>query len=323
MAHSSVLPFISVIIPSYNHEAYLPQRIESVLNQTWQDFELILLDDCSTDDSRSIIEQYRNHPKVSHIIYNEQNSGSAFKQWQRGTGLAGGQYIWIAESDDYCDYSFLEKMVEVFAQAPDNTGLAYCKSMPVDHHSQVYDQSDWWMKRIDPLRWESDFVNNGKNEVAHYLAVQCTIPNASAVLFSARCFKEVAWEDLDFKVCGDWCIYVCMLQRYDIAYTALPMNYHRSHQANARSVYAQGSVPEQYRVLHFISKHFNIHKSRAFSKALDERLSLLISLVKNGGIAKKEFFHHLFMMRSFDPGYGYRLLRVLYAKVFHINLHFK
>jgi glycosyltransferase involved in cell wall biosynthesis len=71
-------PIVSVIIPNYNHAPFLKERIESVLNQSFQDFEVILLDDCSTDNSRDIIEQYRHHPRVSNIIFNEQNTGNTF-----------------------------------------------------------------------------------------------------------------------------------------------------------------------------------------------------------------------------------------------------
>ena len=53
-----------VIIPNYNHALYLQERLDSVFNQTYQDFEVIILDDCSTDNSREIIEKYANNPKV-------------------------------------------------------------------------------------------------------------------------------------------------------------------------------------------------------------------------------------------------------------------
>ena len=104
-------PLASVIIPNYNHAKYLEERIQSVLNQTYQNLELILLDDKSTDNSLEVINKYRDNPHVSQIVVNEHNSGSAFKQWHRGIELAIGELIWIAESDDYCSPTFLEVLV--------------------------------------------------------------------------------------------------------------------------------------------------------------------------------------------------------------------
>ena len=88
---------VSVIIPNYNHAKYLNQRIDSVLNQTYQNFEVIILDDCSPDNSKQVIEAYRGHPKISTIVYNEQNSGTTFKQWDKGLQLAKGEWVWIAD----------------------------------------------------------------------------------------------------------------------------------------------------------------------------------------------------------------------------------
>ena len=64
-------PLISVIVPVYKVEKYLPACLDSLLAQTYQNFELILLDDNSADNSRVILEKYRSHPKVSHILYND------------------------------------------------------------------------------------------------------------------------------------------------------------------------------------------------------------------------------------------------------------
>ena len=109
---------VSVIIPNYCHARFLNRRIDSVLNQTYDDFEVIILDDCSTDNSRDIIETYRHHPRVSHIVYNEKNSGSTFVQWDKGFELAQGQYIWIAESDDEAAPTFLEECVTQLEKHP-------------------------------------------------------------------------------------------------------------------------------------------------------------------------------------------------------------
>ncbi|RYE13814.1 MAG: glycosyltransferase family 2 protein, partial [Sphingobacteriaceae bacterium] len=103
-------PKVSVIIPNYNHARYLPQRIESVIHQTFQDIEVILMDDCSLDTSRTIIAQYAAQDNRIRVILNEQNSGSTFKQWNKGIALAKGEYVWIAESDDYAELDFLETL---------------------------------------------------------------------------------------------------------------------------------------------------------------------------------------------------------------------
>ena len=105
---------VSVIIPNYNHDKYLDVRIQSILNQTYQDFEIIILDDCSTDNSKAVIERYRDNDHVSHIVYNEKNSGTTFKQWEKGIELAKGDLLWIAESDDSCDCNFLDSLIPKF-----------------------------------------------------------------------------------------------------------------------------------------------------------------------------------------------------------------
>lgn len=124
-------PNVSVIIPNYNHAPYLIERIESVLNQTYQDFEVIILDDCSKDNSHEIIELYRNHSKVSQIEYNETNSGSTFKQWQKGISMAQGEWIWIAESDDVADFTFLEVLVAKTKKHLD-LSIIYSQSLKID-----------------------------------------------------------------------------------------------------------------------------------------------------------------------------------------------
>lgn len=126
-------PLVSVIIPNYCHVRYLDERITSVLNQTYQNFEVIILDDCSPDDgaSKAVIEKYRDNTHVSQIVYNEVNSGSTFKQWEKGFQLSKGELVWIAESDDKCEPDLLEKLVDGFRKY-DNVVVSYCSSKIID-----------------------------------------------------------------------------------------------------------------------------------------------------------------------------------------------
>ena len=117
-------PLVSVIIPNYNHARYLDQRIQTVLDQTYTNFEVIILDDCSTDNSLEVIAKYKDNPHVSQIVVNEQNSGSTFKQWDKGIHLAKGEIIWIAESDNYCELNLLEELVKAYTEK-ENTIMAY------------------------------------------------------------------------------------------------------------------------------------------------------------------------------------------------------
>jgi glycosyltransferase involved in cell wall biosynthesis len=129
------MPKVSVVIPNYNHARYLRQRIETVLRQTFQDFELILLDDCSTDESRSILSNYARDPRV-RLEFNDVNSGSTFKQWNKGVRLARGEYVWIAESDDYAEDRLLRQFVSVLEADPE-VAYVYCLSWGINTENQT------------------------------------------------------------------------------------------------------------------------------------------------------------------------------------------
>ncbi|HEY6502332.1 MAG TPA: glycosyltransferase family 2 protein, partial [Chitinophagaceae bacterium] len=160
----------SVIIPNYNHSTFLKQRIDSVLNQTYPGFELIILDDCSSDNSRGVIETYRGHEKISHIIYNERNSGSPFLQWKKGIGLTGNDWIWIAESDDFADPSFLQEAALAIKNHP-ATGIFYSDSFVVNEAGEKIDERFSLRKNniFHTEKWSHDYFTEGIHEINQYL----------------------------------------------------------------------------------------------------------------------------------------------------------
>jgi glycosyltransferase involved in cell wall biosynthesis len=248
---------VSVIIPNYNHVAYLAKRIESVLDQTFQDFELIILDDKSTDNSRKVIEQYNQHPKVSQIIFNEQNSGSTFKQWLKGIELSRGELIWLAESDDMADPEFLATLVQIMDREP-KVGIAYANSYYIDADDKIlrtYTQEfEVWSDR-----WQYDYINNGSDEVVRYLRFSPVILNVSSCIFRKSLFLKVGGCSEDFKLAGDWMTYVKMLQFADISYIARPLNYFRTHGQTVRSTSKQFvQFFENIKVICYIYKNFPV-----------------------------------------------------------------
>jgi len=182
------MPKVSVIVPNYNHSNYLNQRIDSIINQTYEDFELIILDDCSTDDSREVIDQYREHSKVSNIVFNKVNSGTTFKQWQKGIELAKGEYIWIAESDDWCEPNLLKTLMNGFA---DNSQcvIAYC---------QTYVITDNKITKISFHNKLAEYVN-GEKYIKEYLTGSCSIWNAGMVVFKKSHYLNLSDEFTTFR----------------------------------------------------------------------------------------------------------------------------
>lgn len=241
------MPSVSVIVPNYNHERYLRQRIDSILAQTYSDFELILLDDMSVDKSVELLQEYKNHPKVRALVVNEQNSGSTFKQWEKGIGLAQGKYIWIAESDDWAEPQLLERLVPLL-ERNENIGVAYCQSFQADAQGNIIGNYEHWTQYLHPSLWKSDFVQNGLEHIQHYLCQKNTLPNASAVLFRKSLIEKVMPLDTSYRICGDVKVWFDLLLRSDIAYVSTPLNYFRFHAQNVRESKAALMQEEQEKI---------------------------------------------------------------------------
>jgi glycosyltransferase involved in cell wall biosynthesis len=227
------MPTVSIVVPNYNHARYLQRRVDSILAQTYRDFELILLDDCSTDNSREILADYARDSNVQ-VEFNSENSGSVFKQWNKGVQKARGRYVWIAESDDYADPRFLARMVAILDGRPDAT-FAYCGSWRVDEEERHLASSDPYVDRLDADHWRTDFVVDGLRECQQFLVLCSPFANASAVVFRKDVYDSVGQADERLHLCGDYKVWAEMALKGKIAYVAEPLNYFRSHLESVRS----------------------------------------------------------------------------------------
>jgi len=129
----SIEPLVSVYITNYNYERFIRQSIESVLAQSLQDIELIIIDDGSTDNSKSIIEEYRNREGIS-IIY-QQNKGLNITN-NVAMRVAKGKYLMRLDADDYLVPEALEKMVALL-EADDDLGLVFPDYYYVDAEGNI------------------------------------------------------------------------------------------------------------------------------------------------------------------------------------------
>lgn len=216
-------PLISVIIPNYNHSSYLVQRIDSVLKQTFTNFEVILLDDCSTDNSPSILQSYSNHPAVAALILNKENTGNTFKQWERGISMAKGEYIWVAESDDYCDETFLERVSETIKAHPDAVVIRTGSHMTDENGNSTGEDLDYF---IDD---NSEQCFAGTKYIKGAMLFRNSIYNASMVVFKREAFNKIDRKYQNLRSTGDWLLWIEMLLQGDICEIRSKLNYFRQH----------------------------------------------------------------------------------------------
>ncbi|HNU59705.1 MAG TPA: glycosyltransferase family 2 protein [Aquaticitalea sp.] len=205
---------VSVIVPNYNHARFLQQRLDSIFNQTYQDFEVIILDDCSTDNSLEILEPYKNHPKVSAFIVNEKNTGSPFKQWEKGLRLAKGSYIWIAESDDSCELDFIETQLQCLDNAHAEVSVAA---------TRYFDDKNTIKGNCSHPIFKNDDLNHiycGQD------VLYCPVLNVSAIVFRANCVKNSAHYS-SHKLIGDRVFYHEMFYHGLFVYNAKTTSYFR------------------------------------------------------------------------------------------------
>tara|TARA_R110002051_G_scaffold139514_1_gene212200 strand:- start:13455 stop:16823 length:3369 start_codon:yes stop_codon:yes gene_type:complete len=226
-------PRISVVIPNYNYARFLPQRITSILNQELPVSEIIFLDDASSDESLAVAERMLKDCGINYrIVQNKKNSGSVFGQWRKGTELATGEIVWIAEADDWASARFTRVAVEAFRD-PDVV-ISYTQSNQINQKSEILCPHYLdYVADIDRERWRRSFVNDGRAELNAGLAVKNTLPNVSGVLFRREALAQVLTERFDeirsYRVAGDWCAYVHLAAHGKIAFDPRPLNYHRRH----------------------------------------------------------------------------------------------
>jgi glycosyltransferase involved in cell wall biosynthesis len=229
-------PKVTVIVPNYNHSAYLEKRLSSIFSQTYRNFDVVLLDDCSTDNSRAILEKYRQkYPSITRLELNEKNSGNVFFQWKKGMALADAGLLWIAESDDYCDPDFLEKLVPYFED--ESILLAYAHSIFVDEDGSRHNFTfEKYLADVSQEKWNHSYVETAHNEVKTALGLRNSIPNVSSVVFrkpdaAMPLLNDPAW--LGMKICGDWVFYLHLLRGGRLAYNRETNNYFRIHEASS------------------------------------------------------------------------------------------
>lgn len=148
---------ISIIVPIYNAEQYLDRCVESVVNQTYKNLEIILVDDGSIDASSQMCDNYAKKDSRIKVIHNE-NGGSAFAR-NAGIAIANGEYICFADSDDYLDNDMVEFLYNLLTE--NNADVARCGYYTNKNGVETTEFTDYSVKVINSLQAISDLATSG------------------------------------------------------------------------------------------------------------------------------------------------------------------
>ena len=255
-----------------------------------------------------MIESYRGHPKIQ-IEFNESNSGCVFKQWNKGLRKARGEYVWIAESDDYAAPKFFETLVKKMEENS-SVRLAFCDSFRVTGEEVAAARERWFGEFLEV--YQRDFVANGPEYVAAQMLFFNTIPNASSALFRRELAEKIGGADEFFRLSGDWLFWIQLLKFSDIAYVATPLNFYRYHEQTARHANLNNGVmiEDALRISTFVLKQFR-KVSPENAALVKERLTswyieTMVNQPEGIPLARRRLIQNL--AAELDPAVSHRLL---------------
>ncbi|MDA0420470.1 glycoside hydrolase family 99-like domain-containing protein [Vibrio alginolyticus] len=224
---------VSVAVPNYNYEQHIGDRLKSIFHQHYPIYELIVLDDKSPDSSvDAITSTAKQFNREIKLIVNDTNSGSVFKQWEKGARLAKSEYLWIAEADDLAEPEFISTIMA----GDTDFSLAYTDSKQIDeNNTHLADNYRYYYDQGMVKLLDKGGIFDGSKVIEEALAIKNQFMNVSSVMFKTQslvdCFDQYMQDVLKFKVAGDWFIYVQALSQPQARCKVVSesLNTHRRH----------------------------------------------------------------------------------------------
>ena len=201
-------PLVTVYITNHNYGSFIKQSIESVLCQSHQNYELIIIDDGSTDNSREIIDQYENNPKIN-VVYQERKGLTISNNI--ALNLARGKYIIRLDADDYLDKNALKVMIGEFDDV--KVGMVFGDWYIVDSNNEV----------IGVER-----RHNFKDDVSMYDQPA----HGACTMFRTKCLKMLGGYNEDLYMQDGYELWLRFIEHYEVRNLNIPVFYYRKHNNN-------------------------------------------------------------------------------------------
>jgi glycosyltransferase involved in cell wall biosynthesis len=210
-------PVVSFLVPCYKLAHLLGECLDSILAQSYTDFEVLILDDCSPDHTSDVVRSYSD-PRIRYI-HNERNLGH-LANYNKGISLARGRYVWLISADDVLHRPYvLERFVSMLEAHP-RAGFVFSPAMELKD-GKVGGMISWSAHGTqDRVFTERSFLPRllEGNPIA-----------APTGMVRKECYEKLGGFPLDLPHAGDWYLWFIFAFHYDVAYCAEPMVCYRSH----------------------------------------------------------------------------------------------
>ena len=312
----NINPLVSVIIPCFNHEKFIEARIKSIIQQTYNNIEIILIDDNSSDSSPKIIKQYEKMNNV-FAIYNK-NSVGPFYAHNLGVNYSNGDYLLFAESDDISNPQLIELLLNTkFFDS--NIAVSYSKSAIINENDKIIAEDFHHREK----KFRKLYLHSGvipREKAREFLLVGNIIPNMSAALIKKSVFQNAGGLDTKYRLCADWDLWMKISLNHDFYYVNKSLNYFRIHQSTVRFKFKYREIYETYSIiieqynkqkLGFIRRQ-KIKNNIAYNWVSYVLFHPIISFKTSKNLINKVLF--------FDPLFFIRFIGVGLVKIFKVPI---
>jgi glycosyltransferase involved in cell wall biosynthesis len=204
------VPEISVVITCFNYGHYLEGCLNSVFNQTYQDFEIVVVDDGSTDSTREVAEAFMGRPNFRYI--NQENSGQA-RAKNRGIEMARGRYLAFLDADDLWEEEKLAKQIRLFERP--SVGVVYSRAHLIDEAGAPRS-----------LNFSGKYLQPRSGMVSRWLIFDNFVWFSSAIV-RKECLERFGGFDETFRMGIDWDLWLRISTRYEFDFVDEPLLLYR------------------------------------------------------------------------------------------------
>lgn len=248
---------VSVIMAVYNGEKYIQEAIESVLNQTYKDIELVVVDDGSNDNTRKIVEKYKD---VIYIYQENKGQGSARNL---GIEVSKGEYLAFLDSDDLYAPDKIEKQLKILLKN-NNIDVVYNDLKVVDEK----------LNYLNILK--SEGIYEKREDLLANIIYRQVIQGPICMMLRRKCIEDIKWsEELIYAVDYEYVIKLAF--KYNFKYLEEPLYIYRRHESNLSNKH-NTTVEEEIRIVKKIGID-NIKKIVSKSNFTEDRKKMLLSKI--------------------------------------------